>query len=1339
MDPSEAIKIFLSYARDDDAPFVWRLYRGLTAAGFDVWFDRVSMPARMLTFHQEIRDAIAACDRLVLVVGPNVVSSDYVTQEWRFAYFEALKCVNPIVRMDAVDAADRKADAYSLIPEDLRLVHAEDFRDDAQFDANLANLIRQLNDPLPPAGKLVAIPELPPHYLDQPARIAALRDILLADLQKPVVVSGAAARVGLQGMGGIGKSVLASALAHRPEVRRAFPDGVYWVTLGQEPNVADLQRGLARALGDDGLFTGADAGKEKLRELLAGRAALLVLDDVWQRGHAEAFNVLGPRGRLLLTTRDAGLVTALAAKENHYQVQLPTEPEAEALLAKAAGVRIPELPAEAREIVNECGRLPLGLALCGGMVQAGRMWQDALAALRERDLEYLSDSHPAEEQHRSIWKAMDASIRALPEDERTRFAELAVFALDTGAPETAVETLWGHTAGLTSRRARDLLMSFWQRSLVDFDLGTRRMGLHDLLHNFSTGMAAKWFGSLAALHGRLLDAYRKACANGWASGPNDGYFLQSLVGHLIAAGEIDDAVALLTDLPWIEAKCKAELAFGLHWDYRQTIEVLPEAQAELAEEQRRQERMAKYTGDLIAYARGEIRHLEVPASAEPWSDERIEAETLRIRHNPTAFDRLFAFALFVGSESYPLEEFGDLPRFVVQHALNYSSNGPVAKAAAILAPLAPLLVRRWRANDQYNSKPALAKNLEGHTDGIRCVSVTPDGRRAVSGGDDKTLRVWDLGSGECLRVLKGHAGTVGSVSVTPDGRRAISGSGDRRVCEWDLETGACLRTLDGHTFPVQCVSVTPDGRRAVSGSADETLRVWDLETGACLRVLEGRTHSINRVSVTPDGRRAVSGNGDSTVREWDLETGVCLRTFEGHRFSVDSMDVTPDGRWMVAGGGDHTLRVWDLENGVCLRVLSGHTGWVYTVSLTPDGRRALSGSYDHTLRWWDLESGECLRVLEGHTGSINSVSITPDGRWAVSSGDDDHTLRLWDLESGHTPALEAHKGSINSVSTPPDGRFAVSGSWDKTLRVWDLESGECLRLLAGHAGAVRGVSVTRDGRMAVSASWDHELRAWDLRTGACLRTLSGHTDGVDSVSVSPDGRRAVSASRDKTLRVWDLEGGDCVRVLAGHTYSVRTVCVMPDGQRAVSGGDRTIRVWDLESGECLRVLAGHTYSVDHVSVTPNGRWAVSATRDTLRVWDLESGACLWLLEGHTGWVTCMNVTQDGHRVVSGSLDQTLRVWDLESGKCLRVLRGHSKPISCVSVAANGWWAASGSGDKTLRIWNLEDGVCEAIVRLPAPIGAVALPTSHQLVLGTSAGEVAIYDVRSIDFGPVRES
>jgi hypothetical protein len=94
--------IFLSYARGDGEPFVRRPCTDRTKAGFDVWFDRVSVPSRQVTFHQEIRDAIAARDRLLLVVGLGVLTSDYVTQGRRFPYFEAGKGVNPVVRLDGL-------------------------------------------------------------------------------------------------------------------------------------------------------------------------------------------------------------------------------------------------------------------------------------------------------------------------------------------------------------------------------------------------------------------------------------------------------------------------------------------------------------------------------------------------------------------------------------------------------------------------------------------------------------------------------------------------------------------------------------------------------------------------------------------------------------------------------------------------------------------------------------------------------------------------------------------------------------------------------------------------------------------------------------------------------------------------------------------------------------------------------------------------------------------------------------------------------------------------------------------------------------------------------------
>src|ERR1035438_4777175 len=128
------------------------------------------------------------------------------------------------------------------------------------------------------------------------------------------------------------------------------------------------------------------------------------------------------------------------------------------------------------------------------------------------------------------------------------------------------------------------------------------MTLHDLLDNFATSMAEKLFGRMAALHQTLLDAYRKKCPSGWPSGPDDGSYFQDLVEHLLAAEKLDDAVELLTDLPWIEAKCKAKLVFSLQDDYRNIIAAMPEAQEELRQDRERQARLARWAEEITAYS-----------------------------------------------------------------------------------------------------------------------------------------------------------------------------------------------------------------------------------------------------------------------------------------------------------------------------------------------------------------------------------------------------------------------------------------------------------------------------------------------------------------------------------------------------------------------------------------------------------------------------------------------------------------------------------------------------------------------------------------------------------------
>jgi transcriptional regulator with XRE-family HTH domain len=603
-----------------------------------------------------------------------------------------------------------------------------------------ASLARQV------PGKLSNVPELPPHFLPRPGELQRLKDALLGGDRPRLAITGQG-RVGVQGMGGIGKSVLAAAVARDDAVRAAFPDGVHWLTLGQSPALTARQAQLAEGLGDGPrAFTDVQQGRARLGELLASRRCLLVLDDVWQADHAAAFDVLGPGCRLLLTTRDADVLAAVGAAEHRLDVLAPDQ--ALSLLADAAGQAEKALPPVAAELARECGYLPLALTMVGGMLQGKPpdRWRGALDRLREHDLESIRRQFP-NYPYPTLLRAIQVSVDALETGERDRYADLAVFPEDTPIPEATLQTFWG-AEGLKAYQMQDLADRFVARSLARRD-DQGRLGLHDLQHDFvcdQTGCRR------AALHGRLLKAYAGHCPAGWPSGPDDGYFFAHLAGHLRAAGKGDELRQLLLEPGWLRARLAARAVSGLLSDYD-----------------------------------------EVPADA----DVRLVQGALRLSAHVLA------------------EEPGQLAGQLLGRLSSVASSAVQGLLQQAGAQVAWPWLRPLAASLTPPGGPLL-RTLSGHNDWVRAVAVTPDGRRAVSASDDRTLRVWDLDSGQKQRTLSGHDDWVNAVAMTPDGRRAISASWDRTLKVWDLDSGALLATFVGDGGFLACV-VAPDGRTVIAG------------------------------------------------------------------------------------------------------------------------------------------------------------------------------------------------------------------------------------------------------------------------------------------------------------------------------------------------------------------------------------------------------------------------------------------------------------------------------------------------------------------------------------------
>lgn len=418
------------------------------------------------------------------------------------------------------------------------------------------------------------------------------------------------------------------------------------------------------------------------------------------------------------------------------------------------------------------------------------------------------------------------------------------------------------------------------------------------------------------------------------------------------------------------------------------------------------------------------------------------------------------------------------------------------------------------------------RRLEGHQGEVRRLATLPGGRLA-SLGIDRTIRIWEVGSGTLIRTIATGDPDPAALVASPDGDRVLTATYDGSVRSWDPATGAPTETIPAKSrgFAGMAWGGQPDGPRLALGGTDETIEVLDWPSGARRLALDGHTGaSFQGVALDASGQTVYSGAVERWTRQWNARSGLPERRFAGHPSGTAAVALSPDGTRLATtlGVPVHAVRIWSTSSGALERELTGHTDWLLAATFSPDGQQVASGSADRTVCVWDVATGERRQRLTGHAAGVQAIAFSPRGD-RLASGSQDLTIRVADPATGSTwIVIDGLDAPVVALGFDPEGRELMGATGDGWVRFWDSTSGTLRRELRTPAGFLEDAAYSPDGRFLLTGEgWPvFVARLWDATTLEPLRVFAGHRAPVTAVGFAGDS--ATLATGSDILRVWDI-------------------------------------------------------------------------------------------------------------------------------------------------------------------------------------------------------------------------
>ncbi len=1024
----------------------------------------------------------------------------------------------------------------------------------------------------------------------------------------------------LWGTGGFGKTTLAIAACQAHDLQSTFPDGIFWITLGEEPSspLPQLQDFLFRLTGRRSLYSTQDAIITDLVEALEGKKALIVIDDVWHKAKLEPFLQRGLSCSYLITTRDRSLAPAAA---HVIEISALSDSESRSLLTGGLPPGAPD--AHIERLTSRLGNWPLLLNLVNRALHESMLQEQSLSeAMKWADdlLDEIGltafDARQPIERNEALNKTLNLSFALLSEEELRRYSEVAIFPAEQEVPLPILRALWSATAAwkeVQSERLYRLLRRIALLEDLRFDRGTLR--LHTVLRQY---LIERLGTELPSLHEKFLDHIAPEGREWHSLAPDELYIWDNLAYHLLAARRPSELERALLD-PWfLASKSFHRSTFNVEADFRALRIHLSES----------------YNLEALENA--------FIAAAHLFHCTRSPSDGAAMLHS--RMPHLLRFPGAEGRADGPmLKPWIDLPDLALTRggSRTIQNRGSAVECAcldpsgrAIFSGSWDGIMRKWEI-----ATGRLQLEFGSHETAIRDCAITPDGRCVVSREHGGLVCVWDANQGDLLRSWQTEEGIQASCVIEPSGRFLFTFGNGKKLRKWMLDSGKEVPHSLENIEPFGSFCMSRDGTVAAASFRNKSMRLWNSETGKQILVLAG-LFPISTIDVNPDHTRLLVTQLGQNLYLIDIRTAQVLWRGEVDFHSRSSFG--PAGKFFSFAGRNHSVAVASSESGEIIKEFQGHSSSVQSAAVSPKNDFVISISSDRTIRVYSLSAP----AADCNSRSAYSCEVGWDGKAAASGTADGH-LMLWNLQNPEQQPREIHLSSKAVVDCALSAELVetsilVAGTADGLMFALSVK-GDGIRFLeraeradgdSKYDGGVACCCLSSDLRLAAFGTKKH-LEVWDIVSHKRLHMLKGHTSNLSDCVFLPARPILVSCAWDQTIRIWSLVSGEPLAVLMGHSHGVTSVNVSPDGSLIVSTSrDGTIRLWSTSKWSPDAVFVSDDDELSDANFSPDGNLlAVTSATGFLAIWSIEQGSAVTTLPVAGPLFRC-SWLPDGKRIVA---------------------------------------------------------------------------------------------------------